>query len=247
LLFDKWERVMIRDTIGRFLAAGIAAAAFSAPAIAADLSTQPAAPLYAAAPMFDWSGLYVGLQGGYDWGSIAGSFPGTPNSYNHATSGWSGGVHIGLQHQWNHAVLGVELGASALGTTGSVACPNPTYTCTETANSLLEATAKFGWAWDRTLLYGKIGWGEENVSSTTSPTFAGYNDTHELGGLILGVGAEYAMSPNWTAGLEYLHVDLGGQRFAPTPLVSGVTRDISGSDNVVRVSLNYKFGWGQAH
>jgi outer membrane immunogenic protein len=143
--------------------------------------------------------------------------------------------------------LGVELGASALGTSGSVRCPNPAFSCTETANSLVEATAKLGWAWDRTLLYGKLGWGEENVSSSTSPAFGGYNDTHELGGLLWGAGVEYAMSPNWTAGLEYLHLNMGSQRFAPNPFVGGVTRDISGSDNIVRVSLNYKFGWGHAH
>ncbi len=119
-------------------------------------------------------------------------------------------------------------------------CPNPGFTCDERANSLLEVTGKIGWAWDRALLYGKVGWGQEHVKSTVSPTFAGYDDSQNLGGLILGAGLEYAFWQNWTAGLEYIHLDMRGQTFA-SGQPAGVVRNVSGSDNLVRAVLNYRF------
>jgi outer membrane immunogenic protein len=104
----------------------------------------------------------------------------------------------------------------------------------------VDVTAKFGWAWDRTLIYGKAGWGSENINSTATPTFAGFNDDRRTGGLVLGGGIEYAMAPNWSIGVEYLHVDVRSPDFAPSPFVAGVTRDIRGDDNIVRAFVNFK-------
>ncbi|MBN8921249.1 MAG: porin family protein, partial [Rhizobiales bacterium] len=41
----------------------------AAPALAADLAPLRQAPVLAAAPLYNWSGLYLGIQGGFAWGS----------------------------------------------------------------------------------------------------------------------------------------------------------------------------------
>ena len=49
--------------------AGLMAAAWASPSLAADLP-RPAykAPVYVAPTAFSWTGFYVGLNGGYAWG-----------------------------------------------------------------------------------------------------------------------------------------------------------------------------------
>src|ERR1700733_5792101 len=63
-----------------------------APAFAADM----AAPVYKApppvAPMFSWTGFYVGLNGGYGWGHDPGSFSPANAATNVYFSGTGGGA-----------------------------------------------------------------------------------------------------------------------------------------------------------
>jgi outer membrane immunogenic protein len=209
---------------------------------AADLpvKARPMAPVVAP---FNWTGFYVGIHGGGDWGHIDGSYPGAGTAYSHNTSGWQFGGHLGYQYQWNQLVFGVEVGGSFVDSRGSVTCPNPTFSCEEKAQSLFEVVGKVGWAIDRVLVYGKAGWGGESIKSTTTPTFPGYDETRFLDGFLVGGGVEYAFTPNWLIGVEYMHLNLSQDRFAATPFVAGVTRDIKGDDNMVRARLSYRFGW----
>jgi Outer membrane protein beta-barrel domain len=70
-------------------------------------------------------------------------------------------------------------------------------------------------------------------------------------GWIVGFGAEYMLTPNWTVRGEYLYYDLEGTRVVGAPLnqpANGFGADglyaIFGS--IARVGVNYKFGWGWA-
>ena len=70
-------------------------------------------------------------------------------------------------------------------------------------------------------------------------------------GWVAGGGVEAHLTDNMTAKLEYLYMDLGA--FNDVLIASGsqgtatatVTTTFSGrmTDNIVRVGLNYKFGW----
>jgi outer membrane immunogenic protein len=68
------------------------------------------------------------------------------------------------------------------------------------------------------------------------------------GGWTVGAGAEWAFLDSWSAKLEYLHYDLGQQdliAFAVTlPTIFAVTNHWTTRGDIVRVGLNYKFGWG---
>ena len=87
----------------------------SATAFAADLPSRKEAPVYIApAPVFSWTGFYVGAEFGGQWGqnstSLVNNFTGntllTTGSYN--TSGVVGGGLVGYNYQINQFVLGVE-------------------------------------------------------------------------------------------------------------------------------------------
>src|SRR5438477_5376438 len=97
----------------KFLLGAVALVAFAAPASAADLAARPytkAPPMIAA--MYDWSGFYVGVNGG--WGSsrkcwdaqAAGVFIGGEGCHD-ATGGTAGG-QVGYRWQASSWVFGVE-------------------------------------------------------------------------------------------------------------------------------------------
>src|SRR3954453_5351405 len=92
--------------------AGVAALALSVgvgSANAADIQQRavlPAkAPVYVA-PVFTWTGPYIGINGGYAWGDsrFNGAFPGG----NHSPSGGLFGATLGYNWQTGPAVWGIE-------------------------------------------------------------------------------------------------------------------------------------------
>jgi len=108
----------------------VSVVAFTHMASAADLY-QPAykAPPPPPPPVADWSGVYVGLEGGYGWGNqridpafapfsrggivaaplVAAPFtPATPTVSSVNQSGWLFGGFAGAQKQWGNWVLGIE-------------------------------------------------------------------------------------------------------------------------------------------
>jgi outer membrane immunogenic protein len=58
-------------------------------------------------------------------------------------------------------------------------------------------------------------------------------------GWTAGGGIEWGVTPNWTARVEYLYVDLENSSFS-FPL-SGRTTTFDDAFNVVRLGVNYKF------
>src|SRR6266508_294767 len=78
---------------------------------------------------------------------------------------------------------------------------------------------------------------------TTSSTFGSFSNTK--GGWVVGAGIEVALAANWSLKGEYLHVDLG----TITNSITGAgpfttTLDSRVRDEIVRVGVNYRFGWG---
>ncbi len=63
-------------------------------------------------------------------------------------------------------------------------------------------------------------------------------------GWTAGAGIEAAISPNWTAKVEYLYVNLGSQSCpVGSCSTSGNPTDFPLTENVVRAGINYKFSW----
>ena len=100
----------------RLLMAGVLALAAGEQAMAADLP-QPGPPPRAPAtyvkappPVFSWTGIYVGINGGYAFGSSnfnePGFIPGPTGNFS--TNGFLAGGTLGANYQWGQFVLGIE-------------------------------------------------------------------------------------------------------------------------------------------
>ena len=107
------------------------------------------------------------------------------------------------------------------------------------------------YAWDRVFLYGTGGaaFTDEQLV-LCDPIAAGcVSPSKTVTGWVAGVGAEYAFWDNWSVKLEYLQADQYYPRATtPAPFLNGSTffaaRNVTLTDDIVRVGANYKFGWG---
>ena len=201
------------------LMAGVASSA-----MAADLPTRKAPPapqVYAAPPVFSWTGFYVGLNGGWGGGSSGGDF-GSP------TGGLVGGT-VGYNYQISQFVIGVEgdwdwadLNKSGVNGLGSYS---------NKVDQLMTARARAGIAVDRALLFVTAGYaGAEDKVSV--PTVLGSTDWRSGGAF--GGGIEYAFTNNISAKAEYIYAPFAGKSY-----VGGVKSDLDLS--LVRADLNVKF------
>jgi opacity protein-like surface antigen len=86
----------------------VPAAAFvaAAPVLAADLASPPVYP--PAVPLFTWTGLYLGGQIGYGWGTDRLTVSPFGFGTNFTPNGVVGGGHIGYNLQLNQFVAGLE-------------------------------------------------------------------------------------------------------------------------------------------
>jgi len=222
----------------RFLLAGVGVltlAAVAGPAAAADLSRRyepivKAPPILA--PIYNWTGFYIGVNGGGAWGhskwDSVGGFD--------LTGGLVGGT-VGYNWQWASPwVLGVEGDidwSNIGGTSNAPGCPG----CTVQNNWLGTARGRAGYAFGGFLPYvtGGLAFGDVKASV---PGFAGQTNTQV--GWSAGAGAEYALTRNWSAKVEYLHVDLGrfdcGVNCGGTP-----TDNVDFHGNLVRGGINFRF------
>jgi outer membrane immunogenic protein len=212
----------------------VLSAAWAGSAAAADLSTRYQQPLVKApvyAPLYNWSGIYLGINGGGGWGR---------STWDRAdTFDLSGGVvggTAGYNWQIGQVVLGVEgdIDWSGIRDTTTTFCPAG---CTTNNDWLGTVRGRLGYAFDRFLPYVTGGLAVGDIRATT-PGFAGATQTNA--GWTAGAGLEFAIAGNWTAKAEYLHVDLGSFNCGLTCGVT-TTDNVSFSADIVRGGVNYRF------
>ncbi len=234
---------------------------FAGPALAADLPVK--GPI-AAPALFNWTGFYVGGHVGFDWFdkdwftpltpiNIVGGCPLCPASAGgHTDSGWLAGGQIGFNHQVGSFVWGVEaqLSATKLEASNPNALAPGFITDHSKTDWVATLAARFGWAWDRLLVYGKVGgaWAHDKYWTSTIfvfPVAQAVTDTRS--GWMGGIGLEYALMPNWSLKMEYDYLSFGRRRetLGPTPgcLCIQFQYDIKQTIQLVKVGVNYRFGW----
>jgi outer membrane immunogenic protein len=200
---------------------------------AADLPRQMAtkAPIYAV-PIYNWTGLYVGINGGGAFGRSRWDSTG-----GFDTSGGMVGGTVGYNWQFGTWVLGIEGDidwADIKGSKGTALCPGG---CSTENTWLGTARGRLGYAFDRWMPYitGGAAFGDLTANN---PGFPGASNTQV--GWAAGAGVEFAIAGNWTAKVEYLHYDLGSFN-------CGVSCNGFASDNVkfnadaVRGGINFRF------
>jgi outer membrane immunogenic protein len=208
----------------KFLLSGVALAVLVAtPALAADMATR--GPVYkapAVAPLFNWTGFYIGAHAGYGWGDASGF----------STNGWFGGGQLGVNYQFApNWVWGVEADISGADVSGGNAAVQRFKT-----DIFGTARLRLGYTVDRAMFYGTGGlaWADSNAS------LAGVSDSSANVGWALGAGIEYAFAPNWTAKIEYMHMAFGNDDYSITVPATRINNKI----DTVKVGINYLFNTG---
>lgn len=234
-----------------------------APASAADLAARPyakAAPMIAA--IYDWSGLYIGLNGGGGWAhkcwtntSTAGG-PTIPNFAEgcHDASGAVAGGQLGYRWQSANWVFGVEAQgdwANFKGSNASLASV-PVFGVPVTNQTKINAfglvTGQVGYAWSNALWYVKGG------AALANDTYQGFNTVTGIGldrvsetrwGGVVGTGIEFGFAPNWSVAAEYDHMFMGNHS---VNFISNTTQTIVRTDSIKQdvdmatVRVNYRWG-----
>jgi outer membrane immunogenic protein len=234
----------------RILLATFATAALSAvSAFAADLPPRPnPAPLLSPAPVYSWTGIYGGLNGGYGWGSqdplnlITNRFDGSSVGFNGGVFGGTAGAQI----QSGHVVIGFEADIDWAGMKGSGTfvpaiggVPINPAAISATSNIDWEATARVrvGYAQQNWLYYATGGLAVLGTKSNFTPApgltcgtylIVNCSGTNKQLGGVLGAGVEYGITQNVSAKFEYLYI-------------TAVSLDIS-HHSEIRAGLNYRFG-----
>jgi outer membrane immunogenic protein len=205
---------------------------------AADMSVHAASPFFMppvnAQP--DWSGLYIGFNGGYGFGSssVSANFfgpivaAGEPLGFKTAgnPAGAVFGGQVGYNWQWASLVFGVEgdfdaatLTASGNTVTNSIALAGAPvgFQASSSINWLSSVRARLGYTWGPGLVYltGGGAWVNTDIKTLTCDTaFAACtqgNFTGTQSGWTLGAGFEWMIAPNWIARTEYLYYSLGSR------------------------------------
>ncbi|MDE5445475.1 outer membrane beta-barrel protein [Bradyrhizobium sp. CSA207] len=228
-------------------AVSLVALSAAAPALAADLAARPytKAPAMVAA-IYDWSGFYIGINGGGASARSTWDAVGFGREGSHDATGGTVGGQIGYRWQSGQWVFGVE----GQGNWADFSGDNLSSLFATRNRSKIDSfgliTGQVGYAWNNVLLYAKGGaavvGAKYEVFSTASGALLGSNDQTRWGGTV-GAGLEYGFAPNWSVGVEYNHIFLQDKdvSFALVPSTDRIRQDV----DMGLVRLNYKFGAGQ--
>jgi outer membrane immunogenic protein len=220
----------------------------TANALAAELAPpSPPVPLPPAA--YNWTGFYIGINGGYGTGNSNWSDGSVGTTGSFPTSGFLIGGTIGANYQIGQYVFGIEgdgdwtnlKGNSGL-TCGAISTVVPPPDgCQTQSQWLATVRGRVGYAFDRILLYGTAGAAIGNIQTGLNPPST-FDNSVEVG-WTAGAGLEFAVAQNWTAKVEYLFVDLPNGSCTTVGNCQGAAGSIvSFNENIIRAGVNFKFG-----
>src|ERR1700737_1197713 len=168
-------RKMLLASVGAIALTGSAA-------FAADLPSRAPPPVYLPPPpIFTWTGIYIGGQVGYAWGTGANRFNGfvddtfIDTSFGGTPNGAIGGGHVGFNYQINQWVIGLEgtVDGTSLSNTAVAVFPDGTNLRAHTTADIQGSIrGRLGVAWDRALIY-----------ATGGVAFGGFNTNVSLSGI----------------------------------------------------------------
>ena len=199
--------------------AGLAVAIASSSALAADLPRgqyRPYAPPPAMA-VYSWMGPYLGANLGYQWGETTHN-PTEP-------SGIAGGVQAGYNFQSGQFVFGGEADIQ-------LSAAEDTFAPWKFSNPWFGTVrGRAGFALNNILFYATGGLAYGNLRGE----IAGLSENRTALGWTAGLGMEVGLTPNWSARVEYLYIDLADRNYSVTGTANGL------ESNLLRMGVNYRF------
>ena len=217
------------------------------------------------APVYNWSGFYIGVNAGYGWGrdpfSELVSAPPQVTLSGVNSQGFLGGFQAGANWQARSVVGGLEIDLSGSDIKGSSSVAgiqpggNPISKMqTDRFDLLGSGRARLGYlVLPDILLYGTGGVAWTRLTQTTTlvnsdGTFVTTTPSWRAG-WVAGAGAEVRLwNSNWLGRAEYLHYDfgdsgntIGGLTFNGVLNLSNDTTSRHMTTDIVRAGLDYQF------
>ena len=231
----------------KFLLGTVALVALgTASAVAADLParTYTKAPVYAPAPIYNWTGFYAGVHIGAAFGGddgFATNIVGLTGSSRDAA--FLGGGQIGADYQFApNWVVGIEGQISGLSNNDrrfTVGVDS----IRDRSDWLASVTGRLGYTWGPGLIYAKggVAFRDDSGLAATAGFLPAVTDRNSTG-YTVGGGLEYMFAPAWSAKVEYQYYN-----FDTTNVVTNAGLGaLSYKDDLhtVKVGVNYHFNWG---
>jgi outer membrane immunogenic protein len=236
---------MGRIPMKKLLVAGIAAAAlYSAPALA-----QPAPSV------FNWTGAYIGVNGGGMDFTTKGDFAPFSTIETWSTKRKETGIiglHGGFQGQWGNFVAGIEGGWDALpgakygsgpgtGMAGVGCSFATTEECQARINDILSVGPRVGFAMNQFMVYGTGGFARAMIDTravfSASGTVLSSTSNHQNGWYV-GGGAEMVVINGFVVGVEFRHFDFSEKQQIDM-VAPGFDRRIKANADAVLLRLTF--------
>ena len=199
------------------------------------------------APVCDWTGFYVGVHSGGQFGHSSTHDFATGRNFGYSESGFNGGLQVGYNFQWNWLVIGPEFDVGYMNVEGSGEEPRFSGVRGETDSDFY------------TTMRGRVGvrlnchgcWlvyatgGAIGLNYTTryhiDPNFFDTRGNGFNWGYTVGGGVERKIGEHWSVKLEYLYFSLDEQSFGEP--VANIPLDFRAETfgHIIRAGLNYQF------
>ena len=247
--------------------AALASVALVGPANAADLPVK--APPILMPALYNWSGLYIGVEGGGVMGqrtrwnmseSSTDEFEPAIDVGHPLHGGFVGGeAGINWQVPGSRWVVGIEGDGNWAELEESLTCEVPEATgfaCGSRISSFWTARGRIGYAFGPRgdfLAYVTAGgvWARQSarIDTLTVPLFTVFEQSRDTVGWTAGIGAEYGITPWLSVKGEVLYVDLAARDYpgsgcAPFGECDEAAR-IQHNFVMARMGLNWRFWWGK--
>ncbi len=247
--------------------AALAFVALTAPANAADLPVK--APPIVMPALYNWNGLYIGIEAGAVMGQNSDWFFNTPGctpgigvcaNVGHPLHGGFVGGEAGFNWQapGSRWVFGIEGDGQWAELEEALTCPAPffAFSCGSRIRDFETVRGRIGYVFGPTgsfLVFVTGGWATASQSAffkPGSPPFDVPGDEQFVrhNGFAVGGGAEYGITPWLSLKGEVIYVWLQGKDHC-IPSVDGcpTTNTIRVKDDFVlaRMALNWRFNWGK--
>jgi outer membrane immunogenic protein len=241
----------------RHVLSGIACV-IAVPALGADLPRK--APVMApVAPVYSWSGFYIGGHLGGTWGEKNSEIVSAPGFFTPGTlvtakpSGFIGGGQTGVNWQRGTWVLGAEFDWSSTNANDTVLVPTlipgVSGRSTDDSNWFATATGRLGYAMNNILIYAKGGaaWMDVNYTIAAVTAAGGVvlvgptSISDRRAGWTVGGGIEFGITPSWSAKIEYNYLDFGHKLYTFTAPGATLTSNAENPMQLIKGGINYRF------